>query len=105
MESTPVAPPPEGAKRFWIALVITLAPFVFIPFIVSLLIPQSASEREVGVLVLSAISLFILEVLTLVVGIVTLARSSTRRIGSGVMAGLGVGVVVGFVTCYAATAI
>ena len=98
------SPGPSHRRRsrsFWLALGITVTPFVVTPFVVEAwFIEPNTDLRALSVGAASAMVLTGLAVLALVVGLGTL--KARRSVGLGVLAGLAVGVVGGGVSCLAA---
>ena len=86
-------------KRFWVALGLTVAPFLATPLVVNALTGEQ-ELRELAVGLVSALVVAGLAIVTVLVIIVYRNRFD-RQVRLGVAVGLAVGIVAGGVGCFA----
>ena len=84
-------------KSFWIPLLVTVAPFVASPIAAAVLSSPTDELRSLGIGLVSAIAIVGLSMAALVIGLVS--KRFNRQVGAGILVGVGVGVVVGSLTC------
>lgn len=82
--------------RFWIALAVTVIPFVATPLVADALIAEE-HLRYLSVGLASAMTLVGLALGALLIGVVS--KTLSRQVGSGILVGLAVGIVAGSLTC------
>ena len=88
-----------GVRKWtWAAALATALPFVATPFVADLLVPADEELRELSIGLLSALVLIGLAVAVPVVHWV--ARRSGWPVGSGILVGLAMGLVLGGLSCF-----